>query len=109
MRGKRVTPASHKLDVVLVSARYQSDKPQLEFAQGYVRHGFVWSDLKLLRRSEIIHQIAAGKKVSTGKPVEMPGNFEAGERIELVRQDGDQRLRAGSASGPGDNLNLPLV
>jgi hypothetical protein len=109
MRGKRVNPASRKLDVVLVSARYQSGAPELDFAQGYVRNGFVWSDLKMLRRSELIDQLAAGKKVFTGKPVELPGNFEAGERVELVKQNGGRLIRAGSTSGPGDDLNLPLV
>jgi hypothetical protein len=109
MRGVRVSPALRKFDVVLVAARYQSQKPELDFAQGYIRRGSVWSDLQLLRRSELIEQVAQGKKVVTGKPASLPGEFEADERVELSGQHGSRLLRAAGAAGPGDDLSLPLV
>ena len=109
MRGMRVTPASRKDDIVLVAARYQQDKPELDFAQGYVRRGPIWSDLKLLRRSELIDQVSQGKRVVIGKPANLPGSFDAGARVELAGTDGGRTLRAGKSGGPGDDLDLPLV
>jgi len=109
MRGVRVSPASRKLDVVLVAARYQSQKPELDFAQGYIRHGTIWSDIRLLRRSDLIEQVAQGKRVVTGKPAALPGEFEADERVELIGQNGSRLLRAAGSAGPGDDLSLPLV
>ena len=109
MRGVRVSPASRKLDVVLVAARYQPQQHKLDFAQGYVRRGTVWSDLKLLSRSQLVEQVAQGKKVVVGELFEMPGNFKAEGRVKLAGKDGESSLRVGQAAGPGDDLGLSLV
>ncbi|MFN2149219.1 MAG: hypothetical protein ACK2T2_12585 [Anaerolineales bacterium] len=109
MPGERVSRASRKLDVVLVAARYRPQTAELDFAQGYVRTGPIWSDLKLIRRDELIEKVSQGKKVAAGKPVDLPGDFELLARVELVGQNGSQALRAENSSGPGDDLGLPLV
>ena len=109
MRGQRVSRASRKLDVVLVAARYLPQLQELDFAQGYVRRGHIWSDLKLIHRADLIDKVMQGKKVAVGRPVSLPGDFEPEARVELVAQNGSKALRAEHAPGPGDDLQLPLV
>jgi hypothetical protein len=109
MRGIRVSPASRKLDIVLVAARYQPQDHKLDFAQGYVRRGTVWSDLKLLYRPELVEQVTQGKKVVVGEQFEMPGNYKVEGRVKLTGKNGERCLRVDGGAGSGDDLKLALV
>ena len=109
MRGEPVSKASRKVDVVLVSARYDYGTNELNFAQGYVRRGKVWSDQQLLSRAALIEYLSQGKRVITGRPEGVPGEFSQGQRIEVGASADGPMLRSEGSPGPGDNLGLPLV
>jgi hypothetical protein len=109
VRGERVSKASLQVDVVLVSARYDQGTRELDFAQGYVRRGKVWSDQLLLSRETVLDYVTRGKRVVTGQPEGVPGEFRQGQRIEAGGNGEGRMLRSVGAPGPGDNLGLPLV
>jgi hypothetical protein len=108
VRGQKVSRNARKLDVVLVAVRYDASDGKLSLAQGYERRGFVWGDLVLFDRADVIDRIRAGKRVVAGRRAEMPGDFEVLNPIQLQRLNGTTALVAeGSATG-GDDLGLPL-
>jgi len=109
VRGTRISKASQKLDVVLVAARYDPDTLQLDFAQGYVRRGKVWGDQRLLGRVEILDYLSRGKRVVTGHPTDIPGDFKTFNRVREGGEGSSQVLRSEGSQGQADNLGLPLV
>jgi hypothetical protein len=109
VRGEPVSKASLQVDVVLVSARYDQGTNELDFAQGYVRRGKVWSDQLLLSRGAVLEYVTQGKRVVTGRPEGVPGEFRQGQRIEVGGNGEGPSLRSEGSPGPGDNLGLPLV
>ncbi len=109
MRGKRLSKESRKVDVVLVSARYHPETKALDFAQGYVRRGKVWSDQKLLSRADLLGYASQGKRLVSGQPVGVPGEFEQLRPIAIDGSGEGRVLRGEGSPGPGDNLGIPLV
>jgi hypothetical protein len=108
VRGKKVSPNARKLDVVLVAVRYDDSEGRLTLAQGYERRGFVWGDLVLLDRDDVIDRIQAGKRVVAGRRAEIPGDFEVLNPIQLQRLNGSSSLVAEGRAAEGDDLGLPL-
>ncbi|UCF61486.1 MAG: hypothetical protein JSV37_02055 [Anaerolineaceae bacterium] len=108
MRGKRVSRASRKLDVVLVAARYGEGGDQLDIVQGYERRGFVWGDLVLLDRQALIERLNDKKRVVTGYPGELPGDFEVTAEVHLTKEGGGISIVADGHQTGVDDLGLPL-
>jgi hypothetical protein len=108
MRGKRVSRASRKLDVVLVAVRYGEEGDHLDIAQGYERRGFVWGDLVLLDRQALIERLNAKKRVVTGYPGELPGDFEVTAEVRLTQEGGTESIVADGHQAGKDDLGLPL-
>ncbi|MGD8813314.1 MAG: hypothetical protein PVI78_02440 [Anaerolineales bacterium] len=102
-RGKSVDPNS-KTDVILTSARYAAEGDHLIMAQGYQRVGFVWSDLLLFDRNQLLGFLRMGKQIATGHSNETPGDFTVLARI--VEANG--MLAIEGSSGLRDDLGLPL-
>lgn len=108
MRGKKVSRNARKLDVVLVAVRYDDSEGRLTLAQGYERRGFVWGDLVLFDRADVIDQIQAGKRVVAGRRAEIPGDFEVLNPIQLQSLNGSTALVAEGRATGRDDLGLPL-
>ena len=108
MRGKRVSRTSRKLDVVLVAARYGEDGDRLNLVQGYERRGFVWGDLVLFDRQALIERLNAKKRVVTGNPAELPGDFEVTAEVHLSQESGIESIVADGHQTMRDDLGLPL-
>ena len=108
MRGLKINNASRKLDIVLVSARYKDDG-KLEFARGYERRGFVWTDIRLYDRETLIAKVRAGAKIYTGDPAEVPGSYEPDQRVHLEGQDGSAYLVVNGSGGEKDDLGVPIL
>ncbi len=108
MRGKRVSRASRKLDVVLVAARYDEEDEQIDIAQGYERRGFVWGDLVLLDRRTLVERLNANKRVVTGHPGELPGDFVVAAEVHLAQEGGTETIVADGHQTGRDDLGLPL-
>jgi hypothetical protein len=109
VRGERVSKETRGLDLVLESVRYQPDGERLQFARGYARRGFVWGDLVLLSREELLHHLRAKKRVVTGRPAGIEGNFEVYATVRLAGKNGNEVLLAGESEGQRDDLGLPIV
>jgi hypothetical protein len=108
MRGIRVTKESRKIDVVLVAARYTSKGDRVRVARGYIRHGQVWGDLKLLPRKYLVERLKSGERIVVGEHAEIPGSFHTIAKVRLAEGSGGERLVADGVDGKGDELGLPL-
>ncbi len=108
MRGYRLPKSSRKLDVVLVAARYTPRSNELKIGQAYVRRGPIWSDLKLLKRDEIIEHLERKQRVVTGEPAVIPGEFSVFDTVQLSRANGKMGIHIGQLPEKGDDLGLPL-
>jgi len=109
MRGRKVSPAARKeVDVVLIAARKDPEKDHLKIAQACERRGPVWGDVKLLQRDTIIAKIKEGKKVVTGRPTDLQGDFEVFAPVQVSGQNGEERLFTGTSSTKNEDLGIPL-
>jgi hypothetical protein len=108
MRGKKISKAMKKLDVVLVAVRYAGQGKRIETAKGYERFGQVWTDLKLYDRDTLAARLAKGKRVVTGQPSELAGQFEVFKPVHLQGKNGGGAIVANGAGSGGDDLGLPL-
>jgi hypothetical protein len=108
MRGRRVSRAARKLDVVLVAVRYGEEGGRLNAAQGYERRGFVWGDLVLFDRQALIERLKAKKRVATGHQAELPGDFEVTAMVHLTKDEGKEIIVADGHQTERDDLGLPL-
>jgi hypothetical protein len=108
MRGKRVSPAARKLDVVLVAVRYGEEGGCLKVARGYERRGFVWGDMVLFDRQALIERLKDKKRVATGKQAELPGDFEVSATVHLTQEAGTESIVADGHQAGRDDLGLPL-
>ena len=97
-------------DGVIVAARYTS-QGEIEWVRAFERHGFVFSDRVLMGRDELVKRLQDGKRFKTGKRVTYQGNdFNIGEDIRLIENDGGSVIVAGKASSGQDSLgNLPII
>jgi hypothetical protein len=108
MRGLKINKQSRKLDLVLVAAHYRQDGT-LDFAKGYERRGYVWTDVRKYDRDALIQFVRSGAQVYTGDPVKIPGNYEPHDRVRLEGSDGSAYLVADGSSAKKDDLNLPIL
>jgi hypothetical protein len=108
LRGLKINKPSRKLDIVLVAARY-TDDGTLEFAKGYERRGFVWTDIRLFDRETLIEKVRSGAQVYTGDPVQVPGNYEPHQRVRIEGQDLRLYLVANGGGVEQDDLGLPVL
>ena len=108
MRGHRIPKESRKLDVVIIAARYSKSGKKLDCGQAYVRSGPIWSDIQLLDRKDLIQRLEDKQKVVTGRPTEIPGEFEVFNHLLPYGQDDVLTIHARETGSTGDNLGLPL-
>ena len=107
MRGWQLSPASRKLDLVVVAARYDAEG-RLSLAQGYERRGQVWSDLRLFDRAALIEKLRARRRVAVATPTAVPGDFEVLAPVRLQPHDGTVTLSSGPHANGRDHLAAPL-
>ncbi|MDX1601187.1 MAG: hypothetical protein R3191_06710 [Anaerolineales bacterium] len=109
MRGQRAAlpPRDVKLDVLVTAARYDSETGELKMAQGYEPMGYVWSDIRLYSREELIQRIRDGQKIAYGDDVRLATDFEVRGEVTLVERDGDEILLAEGEAGGTDDLGVP--
>jgi hypothetical protein len=108
VRGVKVSRAARKLDVVLVAARYDEERSQLRVAQGYERRGFVWGDLVLFTRHDLLERLKAKKRVVIGVPATLPGDFITKGTVRLIEEGGGAYIIVNGRPTKGDDLGLPL-
>ena len=108
MRGHRIPKASRKLDVVIVAARYSKSGKKLDCGKAYVRRGPIWSDIQLLDRKDLIQRLEDKQCVVTGRPTEIPGEFEVFNHLLPYGQDEVLTFQAHEMGSTGDDLGLPL-
>jgi hypothetical protein len=109
MRGRKVSPAARKeVDVVLIAARKDPENGHLMIAQACERRGPVWGDVKLLQRDAIIARIKEGKRVVTGRPTDLQGDFEVFAPVQVSEQEGEEKLFTGTPSTKSEDLGIPL-
>ena len=109
MRGVRTSISRKKVDLVLVSVRYQVGGRLLQYGRGYARQGAVWSDLRLFKREQLLEMIRSGARVVTGRVAKLEGDFELTRRVILRTIDSGQELIAiDGGSDHRDELELPL-
>jgi len=109
MRGRKISRTARKeLDLVIIAARYQSDRGSLSIAQGYEKRGPVFGDIQIFTREELAERIDQKLRVVTGREADIEGDFVVLEPIQLQRRNGDFTLHAGEPSSDQDQLNVPL-
>ena len=109
MRGERVSKAARKdFDLIVIAARYQTEDGLLDIAQVYERRGPIWGDVKLLERSQIVELIKSGRRIVTGSLAELEGDFDVFGILNLVAENGSERLVVGEGTSQVDELQVPL-
>ncbi|MCL4369014.1 MAG: hypothetical protein M1337_07600 [Actinobacteria bacterium] len=108
MMGERLSDASRKTDVVVVAARYDHGSGQVQSVQAYVRRGSVWGDIVLLDRRTLIGYMKTRRRVVTGRPKDVPGDFDIGAPLRTLRMNGTEALIAEGRPSGKDDLGVPL-
>jgi hypothetical protein len=103
VRKQRLRPGMTKIDLVVSAARYDPQTGRVSQARAYERWGQVWSDILLLDRSDLVERVEAGRKVVTGEPSALPGEFEI---RRPVRVEGEWLVTDGASQGR-DDLSVP--
>lgn len=88
LRGQKTSLGRKKIDVVLLSARYQRDGNRIAVARGIERRGAVWSDLKLFDRQQLLNLLHAGRHVAVGRPAQLEGDVELVEEVIALDVEG---------------------
>ena len=109
MRGKQVSKKLRKLDVVLDAVRYELGTSRLLSARGYKRIGYVWSDILLYDRKELIELVKSKKRLVCGHPAEIEGDFDVFGRVQFEGDEVNGSFTCDSSSeNKRENLGLPL-
>jgi hypothetical protein len=108
MPGEKLSEASRKMDVVIVAARYDTGSGAVKSAQAYVRRGSIWGDIVLLDRATLLGYVNGRRRVVTGRPKDIPGDFEVDAVLSASRTDGTQALVAKGRPSGKDDLGVPL-
>jgi len=107
VRGKRALIAKSDVDLVLVSARYESPGRKLLFARGYARRGQVWTDIKLYERASLVEALNQGLNLAVGRSSDLEGDFEILSPVHLSPRE---HLRTGEKNEhSGDDLGIPIL
>src|SRR3989304_7689998 len=105
----KVSRSSRKgVDVVLVAVRYVPGYQRVWLAKGYERRGAIWSDIRLFDRQALLNILRAGTRVASGRPHDVPGDFETFAPIKLRGNHGDANIYASGRPSWGDELGMPL-
>jgi len=109
VRGRRVSRKTRKLDVVVEAVRYDEETSRLFLARGYERVGYIWSDINLFDRKQLVELLKTKKRVVCGRPAGIQGDFEVYGCLQ-VKGDGERGVLAcGAPSGlMKEDLGLPL-
>ncbi len=107
-RGKRVSKASRRADVVLVDVRYVPEGGHVRVARGYERRGDVWSDLVILDRAELVDRIRRGRRIFTGRTKDLPGDFEILSPVSVDREVEALRVESSDLGDGREELGLPV-
>ena len=93
-----------KFDAVVEAVRYTPDG-QVEWVRVYERRGPTFSDRVLVKRSDLIEQLKAGKKFVVGTRVEYEAStFKVSDPIKVVSHQGEDVLVVGNGASEKDNL-----
>jgi hypothetical protein len=107
-RGRPVSIARKRVDLVLVDARSSEDGRRLAVARGYERRGDVWSDLLILDRATLLARVKQGKRVFVGTPLDLPGDFELQTPVRLSGDKTSPALVTGTGRNEAEVLGLPV-
>jgi hypothetical protein len=110
VRGKPISSATRKADIVLVAARYSPADGRVVLAQGFERRGPIWSDRVLFDRQTLVEAVRRGKRVYAARRTVDAHDFELLAPLQLEGINGDMLLRAGEtgAASRSDSLAVPL-
>lgn len=110
MRGQRATlpPRRTEVDVLITAARYDEVTGELKLAQGYEPMGYVWMDINLYSRQELVERLQSGKKLAYGGNVKLATDFQIQGELELVERAGEQLIQAEGSEKKRDDLGVPL-
>jgi hypothetical protein len=97
-------------DGVVVAVHY-TPKGEIDWVRAFERHGFVFSDRRMMKRDELAEQLKAGKVFKTGERLIYQGNdFDVKEDIHWIQKNGDGVIVAGKGSPDQDSLGqLPII
>ena len=97
-------------DGVVVAVRY-TPQGQIDWVRAFERHGFVFTDRMLLKRSDLVERLQAGKRFKTGVRKTYQGSdFEVADDIRLVEKNGNAVVVVGQGSADQDSLgSLPII
>jgi hypothetical protein len=102
--------ADKKYDGVIEAVHYQPDG-QVEWVRAYLRRGPTWSDRVLIKRSDLINDIKAGRKMMVGRRVQyMASTFEVSVPVKVVGSDGNEFLVTSDEISEKDTLKeVPVI
>jgi hypothetical protein len=107
-RGKPISIAKKRVDLVLVDARPTEDGRCIAVARGYERRGEVWSDLLILDRETVLGRVRQGKRVFVGMPLDLPGDFALQAPVRLSGDKTSPILVSGEGRDETVGLGLPV-
>ena len=98
------------LDGVVESVRYDVDG-KVKWVRMYKRRGPTYSDWMLVKRSDLIEMLKAGKQVRVGERVEFQAStFKTGPALNVIERGGKEVLVIGDVQGDADRLEgVPVV
>lgn len=112
LRGRRTSLSRKPVDIVLLAVRIRPEDGKVALIRGVERYGVVWSDWKLFSRAELLEQLQRGRRVVTGRPLELAGDWEVLGRVRAVSLNGELVLAVDgetpSAEVTVDSLDLPV-
>lgn len=94
---------------VIEAVRYAPDG-QIAWVRAYERSGFVFSDGLMLDRAALIERLKDGQRFHLGQRKPYMGNdFELAETVQLVGEEGSEKIISGNRKGNQDHLaGIPL-
>ena len=93
--------ARAKIDGVIEAVRY-TPGGEISVVRTYERHGAVWSDHILLKRTELVERLRKGKRFVTGERKAYLGSvFETGAAVRYM----DEHIVSGGQAGARDLLS----
>ncbi len=97
-------------DGVLEAVHYKPDG-QVEWVRVYERRGAVFSDRMLLKRTQFIDELKAGKRYVVGERIPMQGaKFNVSQAVHLYERNGKQVIAVGEAQPGADDLSgVPVI
>ena len=96
--------AKNKYDGIVEAVRLDKNG-KLIIARMYERKGFVNSDHFLVDRKQLIDRLKDGQLLLVGKRIyKMGSEFETGDALQIIPQNGIDSIVVGNDASSGDNL-----